>query len=158
MLWVVLGTIFVGGVIDFSALVASLRHNARSIADIARQYMSPLTYKLLLAFIWLALIYVLTVFADLTATTFVENGGVASSSLMFIVLAVMFGLSINRFRLPLIWSSVIFVPLVFVAVWLGQKLPIEADVLSRLSSGDPKKTSSSNPEVFRDNSVGNGSH
>lgn len=140
LLWVVLGTIFVGGVIDFSALVASLRHNARSIADIARQYMSPLTYKLLLAFIWLALVYVLTVFADLTATTFVDNGGVASSSLMFIVLAVMFGLSINRFKIPLIWSSVIFVPLVFVAVWAGQKVPIEANVLPELFAGDPKKT------------------
>ena len=92
LLWIVLGTIFVGGVIDFSALTASIRHKARSIAEIAKQYMSPLAYKLLLIFIWLSLVYVLTVFADLTATQFVDNGGVATSSLIYIALAVFFGL------------------------------------------------------------------
>jgi len=140
LLWVVLGTIFVGGVIDFSALVASIRHNARSIADIAREHMSGVTYKLLLAFIWLTLVYVLSVFADLTATTFVQDGGVASSSLFFIVLAVFFGLSINRFKVPLLWSSVVFVPLVFLAVWAGQKVPLQAETLPSIITDDPKKT------------------
>ncbi|MHC4666283.1 MAG: carbon starvation CstA family protein [Planctomycetota bacterium] len=140
LLWVVLGTIFVGGVIDFSALVASIRHNARSIAEIAKEYMSPVTYKLLLAFIWLTLIYVLTVFADLTATTFVQDGGVASSSLMFIALAIVFGLSINKLKVPLVWSSLVFVPLVFLAVWAGQKLPISAHYLPEIIAGEPKKT------------------
>jgi len=140
LLWVVLGTIFVGGVIDFSALVASIRHNARSIAEIAKEYMSGLTYKLLLVFIWLTLVYVLSVFADLTATTFVQDGGVASSSLLFIVLAVFFGLSINRFKVPLLWSSLVFVPLVFLAVWAGQKVPLQAETLPSIITADPKKT------------------
>lgn len=139
LVWVVLGTIFVGGVIDFSALVASVRHNARSIAEIAREYMSPLTYKLLLAFIWLTLVYVLTVFADLTAATFVEDGGVASSSLLFIVLAILFGLSINKLKVPLLWASAIFVPLVFAAVWVGHTIPISADALGGFVGGDAKK-------------------
>jgi carbon starvation protein len=90
--WIILGAIFIGGVHDFSALIASVRHKARSIAEIAKEYMSPLSCKLFLAFIWLSIIYVLTVFTDLTASTFVEDGGVASSSLMFIALAVGFGL------------------------------------------------------------------
>lgn len=140
VLWIVLGSIFVGAVIDFSALVASIRHRGRSIAEIARQYMSPLAYRLLLAFIWLALIYVLTVFADLTATTFVDNGGVASSSLMFIVLAIVFGLAINKMKIPLLWATLAFVPLVFVAVWAGQKIPISANLLPQIISGEPKKT------------------
>lgn len=140
VLWIILGSIFVGAVIDFSALVASIRHRGRSIAEIARQYMSPLAYRLLLAFIWLALIYVLTVFADLTATTFVDNGGVASSSLMFIVLAIVFGLAINKMKIPLLWATLAFVPLVFVAVWAGQKIPISANLLPQIISGEPKKT------------------
>jgi carbon starvation protein len=140
LLWVVLGTIFVGGVIDFSALVASIRHNARSIAEIAKEYMSGITYRLLLVFIWLTLVYVLSVFADLTATTFVQDGGVASSSLLFIVLAVFFGLSINRLKVPLLWSSVVFVPLVFLAVWAGQKVPLQAQMLPSIITADPKKT------------------
>jgi carbon starvation protein len=140
ILWIILGSIFIGAVIDFSALVASIRHKGRSIAEIARQYMSPLAYRLLLAFIWLALIYVLTVFADLTAATFVDDGGVATSSLMFIALAIVFGLAINKMKIPLLWASLIFVPLVFLAVWVGQKMPISANLLPEIISGDPKKT------------------
>lgn len=140
LVWIVCGTILVGGVIDFSALVASVRHNARSIAEIAREYMSPVTYKLLLAFIWLTLVYVLTVFADLTATTFVQDGAVATSSILFIVLAITFGLSINRLKIRLVWSSVAFVPLIFVAVWVGQVIPLSADSIPAVIAGDPKKT------------------
>jgi carbon starvation protein len=140
ILWIVFGTIFIGGIIDFSALTASIRHNARSIAEIARQYMSPLAYKLLLVFIWLSLVYVLTVFADLTATTFVQDGGVATSSLIYIALAVIFGLSIYRLKIPLLWASLIFVPLVFVAIWVGQKIPFSASLIPEIFTGEPKKT------------------
>ena len=140
ILWIVFGTIFIGGVIDFSALTASIRHNGRSIAEIARQYMSPLAYKLLLVFIWLSLVYVLTVFADLTATTFIENGGVATSSLIYIGLAIVFGLSIYKFKIPLLWASLIFVPLVFFTVWLGQQIPVSQSLIPTFLTGDPKKT------------------
>lgn len=140
VLWIILGSIFIGAVIDFSALVASVRHKARSIAEIARQYMSPLAYRLLLTFIWLALVYVLTVFADLTATTFTNNGGVATSSAIYIVLAVLFGLTIYRLKIPLMWATVVFVPLVFAAIWVGQKIPISPDLVPQIIAGDPKKT------------------
>ncbi len=140
LLWVILGSILIGGVHDFSALVASIRHKAKSIAEIAREYMSPTAYKLLLAFIWLTLVYVLTVFADLTATTFVEDGGVATSSLLYIALAIVFGLSINRMKIPLLWATLVFVPLIFIAVWVGQIIPISTETISRIIPADPKKT------------------
>ena len=140
LFWVIIGSIFIGGVHDFSTLVASVRHKARSIAEIAKVYMSPLAYKLFLAFIWLSLVYVLTVFTDLTAATFVENGGVATSSIMFIALAIGFGLFIYRLKLPVLWSSLIFVPLVFICIWLGQKMPISADKVPVIIGGNPAKT------------------
>jgi len=55
LVWVLTGAIFIGGVHDFSALVASVRNRGRSIADIARESMSPLAYRLLVIFMWLAL-------------------------------------------------------------------------------------------------------
>lgn len=140
LIWIIIGSIFVGGVHDFSAMIASVRHNARSIAEIAKQYMSPLAWKLFLAFAWLALIYVLTVFLDLTAATFVESGGVATSSILFIILAIAFGLSIYRLKMSLLTSSLIFVPLVFAAVWLGQQIPLPADKIPAFVLGSPAKT------------------
>lgn len=140
LLWVLLGAIFIGGVHDFSALIASIRHKARSIAEVAREYMSPFAYKLLLLFIWLSLVYVLTVFTDLTSSTFVQDGGVATSSILFMVLAVGFGIVVYRLKLPVLWASLIFVPLVFVCVWLGQLIPIDAQMIPAFISGDPAKT------------------
>lgn len=138
--WVLLGSIFIGGVHDFGSLMASIRHRARSVADVAKDNMSTLAYRLLLLFIWLTLVYVLTVFIDLTSTTFVNDGGVATSSLFFIGLAVGFGVVVYRFKVSVIAASLIFVPLVFGAAWLGQQIPVPASLIWAPISGDPAKT------------------
>ena len=138
--WILLGTIFIGGMHDYAALMASIRNRGRSIGEVARGVISPTAQKILLAFIWLTLIYVLIVFLDLTATTFTADGGVATSSIIFILLAVLFGLSIYRLRVPLWAGSLIFVPLIFAAIHVGQKLPIEAAALPQLVEGMPGKT------------------
>lgn len=140
LLWVIIGAIFIGGVHDFSALIASVRHKACSIAEIVKRYMSPVAYKLFLVFIWLSLVYVLTVFTDLTATTFVEDGGVATSSILFVGLAIGFGLFVYRLKVSVLWSSLIFVPLVFVMVWVGQVVPINANIVPKIIGNDPAKT------------------
>jgi len=123
-LWVVIGSIFIGGIHDFSSLVISIRNRGRSIAEIANTYMSKRAYHLILAFIWLSLVYVLIVFTDLTANTFKMDGGVATSSLLFMLLAVGFGVSLYRFKMPLKWATLIFVSLLFFFIWLGQKIPL----------------------------------
>jgi len=139
LIWIVIGAIFIGGVHDFSALIASIRRGGRSIAQIARESMSPMAFRLLLLFIWLTLVYVLTVFTDLTATTFVEDGGVAASSLLFIALAIGFGLCIYRLKMRIWQASLIFVPLVFLAVWAGQALPVLPAWINSALGVDPKK-------------------
>jgi carbon starvation protein len=115
LLWIVIGSIFVGGVHDLASLVGSIRHKARSVAELAREYMSPLAFKLCLAFIWLALVYVLVVFVDLTAATFGDTryngGGVALSAGLFIGLALAFGLAVNRLGLPLGRATLLLLPL-----------------------------------------------
>ena len=139
LLWIVLGSIFVGGVQDFTSLMASIRHKAKSIAEIAREYMTPLSYKLFLIFIWLTMVYVLVVFIDLTSTTFVSNPEVASSSVFFILLAVLFGVAIYRWKLPLGWTSIVFIPLIFVGVWLGHEVPLTTDSLPAILANNPGK-------------------
>jgi carbon starvation protein len=123
-LWVIIGSIFIGGVHDFSSMVISMRNRGRSIAEIASNYMSRRAYRLMLVFIWLTLVYVLAVFMDLTAVTFKADGGVATSSILFIILAIGFGLALYRLKIPLLWATGIFVFLLFSCVWLGQKIPL----------------------------------
>ncbi len=80
LIWILVGSIFIGGVHDMTALVASIRHKARSIAEVVREHMSDRSYLLFLAFVWIALVYIIVAFTDVTASSFVgltelENGG-----------------------------------------------------------------------------------
>jgi carbon starvation protein len=127
LLWILIGSIFIGGVHDFGSLIASMRHKAGSIADVARNYMGRAAGRLFMLFILLALVYVIVVFLDLTAGTFAKEGNVASSSMMFMGLAVALGLVLRRAGGFPMWAVLsVFVPLLFLAVVLGEKYPIAA--------------------------------
>ncbi|MGC9054869.1 MAG: carbon starvation CstA family protein, partial [Candidatus Hydrogenedens sp.] len=61
-LWVVLGSIFIGGVHDFGSLVASMRHKGLSMGEVIDQWVSRKAKILFLCFTWLALVLVIAVF------------------------------------------------------------------------------------------------
>jgi carbon starvation protein len=133
LVWISLGVVLIGAVHDFSTLAASVRHGARSIAEIAREHLGTRAGRALMGFIWIALIYVIVAFADITAATFVAGtdelkqgsvafnpgGAVAAASVMYLVLSVVLGL-VQRFLKPPLWlATVIFVPATFAVAWLG---------------------------------------
>jgi carbon starvation protein len=135
LLWIVLGVVFIGAVHDFSALVASVRHKASSVAELVRDHVSRRAYLAMMAFIWLALIYVLVAFADITASTFLgkteelpgdvsfnPGGAVAMASLLYLLLSIVMGLVQRKLDPPLWLLTVIFVPATLAAVWAGTKL------------------------------------
>lgn len=135
LLWILLGGIFIGAVHDFSALVASVRHRGGSIAEVVREHVGPRAAGALLLFIWLALVYVIVAFADITATTFVgtttdidptapfsPGGAVALASTLYLGLAVIMGLVQARWTIPLWLVTLVFVPATLGAVWLGTKI------------------------------------
>jgi len=136
LLWILAGSILVGGVHDFTALVASIRHRARSIAEVVRDHMSRRAYVLFLSFVWIALVYIIVAFTDITAESFVgrqtlENGdtvsggGIATSSLLYLALPVVMALCLRHLRMPLWLATAIFVPLVGLAIWGGQRAPLD---------------------------------
>lgn len=130
LLWIILGTILIGGVHDFTSLVASIRHKAASIGEIVKEHMSPTSHILFLTFVWLALLYVIIAFTDITAQTFktvtpdiAYGAGVAASSILYLLLAVVMGILLYKFRLKLWLATLIFLPLVLLVVWVGPRLP-----------------------------------
>ncbi|MBI5788897.1 MAG: carbon starvation protein A [Candidatus Schekmanbacteria bacterium] len=130
LLWIVLGSIFVGGVYDFSSLTASLKHKATSIGEIVKLQMSRSAHLLFLTFVWLCLIYVIVVFTDITAQTFktVSNDtafgpGIAASSFLYLVLGVIMGVLLFKYKFRLWVTTVVFLPLVLYSVWIGPRLP-----------------------------------
>ncbi len=124
--WIVVGAIFIGAVHDFSSLVGSVRHKARSVAQIVQEHMGQRAYIFFLGFIWLSLVYVITAFADLTSSSFAEptsGGAVATSSILYLGLAVVMGVALARFKMPLGLATGLFTPLLIGVIWAGQLLP-----------------------------------
>ncbi len=145
LLWIVIGSIFIGGVHDFAALVASIRHKAGSIAQIIREHMTRTSYLLCMIFVWIALVYVVVAFTDIVATSFVgtqtlENGvivtggGIAASSMIYLVLPVIMGLMLRFTKLSLGAATLIFLPLVGAAIWAGQYIPLDLASMVGLSA------------------------
>lgn len=136
LIWILVGCVFIGGVHDITALTASIRHKARSIAEVVREHMSRRAFVLFLSFVWLALVYIIIAFTDVTGRAFVgmvtlENGdkvsgaGIASSSLMYLALPILMALAMKYGKLSLNWATIIFLPLVGVSIWAGQQLPFD---------------------------------
>jgi carbon starvation protein len=143
VLWIILGAIFIGGVHDFLTLFASVKHKAASIGEIVRQHI-PGAHIFFLVFVWLSLLYVIIAFTDITAQTFKAvsqdtafGPAVAASSILYLGLAVVMGILLYRFKLPLGLLTVIFLPLVLFTVWLGPHLP--ASVLTFLGDISAKQ-------------------
>jgi carbon starvation protein len=133
LLWIGIGVVFVGAVHDFSSLVASVRHGGKSIAEIIRLQLGRRAWLAMMAFIWIALIYVILAFTDITASTFVgktedleglavgfnPGGAVALASVLYLCLSVVMGL-VERFLKPPLWlSTLVFVPATLGVVWFG---------------------------------------
>jgi carbon starvation protein len=150
LIWILVGSIFIGGVHDMAALTASVRHKAGSIAEVVRKHMSQRSFLLFLSFVWIALIYIIVAFTDVTTAAFVgmqdlgggvkvHGGAVATSSLLYLVLPIVMGVLLRYTKLSLNWATVIFLPLVGATIYVGPYLPFDVEQLFGLS-----KTSAQN--------------
>ncbi|MPM23507.1 Peptide transporter CstA [bioreactor metagenome] len=133
ILWIFVGSIFIGGIHDWGALFASIRHNGKSIGEVVRVNIGETGKKVFDIFSWLALVLVVAAFTDICAGTFAfdpatpENltGAMAgTASILFIFLAMGFGFMVYRRNTNLVVSSVIGVALLFFCIWLGYTFPV----------------------------------
>lgn len=136
LIWIVAGAIFFGAMHDFSSMVGSVRHKARSIVDIVGEQFGRKGYLLFLAFVWLSLIYVIVAFTDLTSSSFVNpelGGGVATSSMLYLFLGLALGVVLNKFKWPLWIATLVFLPLVVLSIWFGPSMPLVLEPWAGLS-------------------------
>ncbi|MBK6316423.1 MAG: carbon starvation protein A [Blastocatellia bacterium] len=133
LLWIGFGVVLIGAVHDFASLAASLKHGGVSIAEMTRTHLGTRAGRAVVAFIWIALVYVIIAFTDITAGTFVSGseelagtassfnpgGAVAAASTMYLALALVMGL-VERFLRPPLWlTTAVFVPATFAMAWVG---------------------------------------
>jgi carbon starvation protein len=133
LLWISIGVVFIGAVHDFSSLTCSVKHHAHSIADITREQLGSRAGKAMMVFIWIALVYIIVAFADITASSFVSTpeelsglglnfhpgGAVAWAAISYLLLSILLGVVERYLKTPLWLNTLIFVPATFGVCWGG---------------------------------------
>jgi carbon starvation protein len=133
LLWISIGVVFIGAVHDFSSLTCSVKHHAHSIADITKEQLGTKAGKAMMIFIWIALVYIIVAFADITASSFVSTpeelqgqglnfhpgGAVAWAAISYLMLSIILGLVERYLKTPLWLNTLIFVPATFAVCWAG---------------------------------------
>lgn len=125
VLWIILGSIFFGGVHDYTSLQASIRHRAQSIGTIIKEYIGNRGQTLFLSFSTATLILIVGVFTVLVADTFAATPQAATASILFTMLAIIFGIAVNQMRINFIGASIIGVIIMFACIWVGILFPIQ---------------------------------
>ncbi|MEM9731427.1 MAG: carbon starvation protein A [Myxococcota bacterium] len=123
--WVVLGTIFMGAVHDFGALVASVREKGRSIADIAANTISGRARILFMCFILVLIWLVLAVFAMAIAGLFVSQPTSVIPINVQIVVAIIIGWLVYKREVKLLVPSLIALGVLYFFVWVGAEVPVD---------------------------------
>lgn len=130
VIWILVGGIFFGAVHDLGSIMASLRNDGKSIGVIIQNNIGKKGKQLFILFSFSTLILIIGVFTDIIAKTFLANPGVASSSILFILLAIGFGW-INRVtqskKYAFILISIIGVVIMYYFVYVGQQFPFSLD-------------------------------
>ena len=124
-LWIVLGCIFIGAAHDMISLFLSIRHGGESIGSVIGTILGKPGKILFLLFSWSALVLVVSEFTRQIVGTFVADPAIATASLLFIGEAIVFGLCVNKFKMSVLWTSLVFVPLMFAFVWIGNLYPLD---------------------------------
>ena len=123
LIWILVGCVFVGAFHDIAALVISIRNKGRSVSYVMEKMLGITGRQLFLSFCFLCLLLVVAIFTLLIAGLFAKFPEVATSSIIFILLAPLFALVTGKFSVSLFKASFIFVPLVFNGVYVGQYYP-----------------------------------
>jgi len=124
LLWVVLGSIFIGGIHDYCALFISIRHNGSSIAEIAKDSVSKKAKFIFLIFLWLTLILIISVFVDVCARTFIVKPEITVPSLGLIPIALIVGVLLYRVKLNTAVVTILGLLLMAGSMVLGRYFPI----------------------------------
>ena len=140
LLWLLIGGLFFGAVQDFGALYASVKNDGKSMGMIIEKYIGRTGRKLFMLFCWLFTLLVMAAFTDMVAGTFVgkgvegatkatnyANSAAASISMLFIVVAILFGLIQKKVGKMKEWvRAVVAIGLLVVMFVIGMHLPMYA--------------------------------
>jgi len=124
ILWIILGSVFIGAVHDYTSLMASVRNKGRSIPDLSEIVIGKRAKIIFSVFVWLALVLVISVFGIVTSQTFISKPQIVIPTFGLIFLAIIFGWLVYRKGLNVFLGTLIAIGILGFLIYLGEIFPV----------------------------------
>ena len=124
LVWIVLGSVFIGAVHDYLTLMVSVRNSGSSIADIAETTMGYRAKTVFAVFLILAMLLVIAVFGVVAAKTLIAQPEMVFPSFAIIPISMILGWCIYKKNFSLKVASTVAILAVLINVYVGFKIPI----------------------------------
>ena len=125
--WCLIGSAFLGGPHDAGSLIASIRHEGKSVGEVVAKWIGKKGKLLFLCFTILALVLVVAVFLQLAANTMSADPAVAFSAVLYMAMAMVFGVLVYRYNVSLLLATIVMVPIVLGGCWFANVYPAVAE-------------------------------
>lgn len=124
LIWIAVGSVFMGAVHDYSSLMTSIHNKGTSLANISRNTISPLTKIIFSVFLWLTLCLVIAVFAVVASQTFISQPEIVIPTFGLIFIAMLLGWLIYRKGINTPVATVFVLLVLFLLIYIGELFPI----------------------------------
>ncbi len=124
VLWISLGSVLIGAMHDYVALIASVRYKAKNISNIAKDFLNTKSGYIFGVMIWLTLVLVITVFSVSAADSLVQKPDLVIPIAGITLISIVLGIGVTKYNWNYKISSIISLIFVFLLVWLGNTFPL----------------------------------
>ncbi|MEW5870694.1 MAG: carbon starvation CstA family protein [Chloroflexota bacterium] len=125
LLWIIVGTFFIGWVQDYSSIILGVREEGQSFGALSYRFVSPRARTLLLTFIYFYLLLIMGAFGKIVGYDLMTNPAVPLGVLLVIGVGLLAGQMTYKWKMDIIMTSLITVVLAFVGIWLGTLEPVK---------------------------------
>jgi len=119
LLWIILGTFFIGWVQDYTSQIMPMREEGKTFGGLSYTLISPRARTILLIFIYFYLLLIMGAFGKIVSADLMTNGKIPLGVLMAILVGILAGQMIYKWKQDIIITTVIVVILAFLFIWIG---------------------------------------
>lgn len=131
LLWIVLGTFFIGWVQDYSSIIMGVREEGQSFGALSYRLISPRSRGILITFIYFYLWLIMGSFGVQVGFSLFTNPAVPVGVLLVILVGILAGQMTYKWKQDIILTSIVTVVLAFLSIWIGT-LPFAKNLMAAI--------------------------
>ncbi len=124
LLWIILGTFFIGWVQDYSSIIMGVREEGQTFGALSYRLISPRSRMILLIFIYFYLWLIMGSFGIQVGFNLLTNPAVPLGVIIVILAGILAGQMTYKWKQDIILTSVVTVVIAFLGIWLGTLEPV----------------------------------